>query len=313
MTKFQVLEGVTNDSYHSQKDFISSTSLKNFTSSQLYFKTEMEKPKESKPHFDFGNILHTLVSSFHPKGIAFEEEYAIFTAPVNEKTGKPYGADTIKMQEAKAEALSNADGKLLCSDEDKRVAEIMVAKFFHDTEHPSFEFFNKCFLRGIPEVSYFAKDFIEGVNVRVRPDLDGGISASGRSFIIDYKFVEDVEKFPYIIDDYGYDISAAMYTEVKKKWMREVKGIDEPEVDFYWVVQEKKAPYDWIVVSAENFMPSGVDKFYQCLRMYDEVKKTGIYRGVSAYCPNKHGIFKPSPTSKAKALNPLIINNESYY
>lgn len=311
MTKFQVVNNLPNDSYHSDfPDFDSSTWIKNFTTSQKNALYEKQKEKVSKPHFELGNICHTMISSFHPKGIAFDEEYSIFASPINDKTGKPYGADTVKMQEAKAEALSNANGKLLCSEEDKAFAKMLCEQLITDDTHVSHEFFNKMFQRGTPEVSYFAKDFIEGLNLRIRPDLDGGVSVSGKSFICDYKFMDDIEKFAYKISEFGYDISAAMYVEVKKKYMREVLNIDEPIVDFYWIVVDKKAPCDWIIVSAENFMFSATEKFYQCLNMLKETKETGIYKGVSAYCPNRHGIFKPKPSFRSAALNPLLVDNE---
>ncbi len=313
MRKIQRAEGVPNASYHGDyPDFISSTSLKLFATSQKHYKSETEKEKVSKPHFEFGNVYHTMVSERNPKGIAFEEEYVIFNAPINEKTGQPYGADTIKMQEAKAVALTqaNAEGKMLCSDADFAIAKKMCAALFEDTTHPSYEFFNKIYLRGIPEVSYFIKDFTEGINLRIRPDLDGGVSESGRSFMVDYKTTDDLETFNSKIADYGYDISAGMYVEGKKVYMTDILKVADPQVDFYWVVQEKKAPYDWMIVSAEHWIELGTNKFYQCLNMYKDAKDSGVYKGISAYCPNKHGIFKPKPASWNVPLNRLLTNND---
>jgi hypothetical protein len=313
MRKIQRAEGVPNDSYHGDyPQFISSTSLKLFATSQLHYKHEVEKEKVSKPHFDFGNVYHTMVSSRHPKGIAFEEEYLIFEAPINDKTGQPYGADTVKMQEAKASFMhqAQAEERLLCSNADVAIATAMCKALFDDETHVSHEFFNKMYLRGIPEVSYFYQDFVEGINLRTRPDLDGGVSANGRSFIADYKTTEDLESFTSKIADYGYDISAGMYVEGKKAYMMDVLKVAEPEVDFYWIVQEKKAPYDWMIVSAEHWLEIGVSKFYQCLNVYKDAKDSGVYRGISAYCLNKHGIFKPKPANWNLPLNRLLTNNE---
>jgi hypothetical protein len=313
MRKIQRAEGVPNDSYHGDfPDFISSTALKMFATSQKHYKFEKEKEKVSKPHFEFGNVYHTMVSSRNTKGIAFEEEYMVFEAPINEKTGSPYGADTIKMQEAKALYLSQAqaEGKLLCTNADVAVAKAMCESLFEDADHPSHEFFIKMFERGIPEVSYFYKDFTPGINIRTRPDLDGGVTTSGRSFVADYKTTDDLESFIGKIADYGYDISAGMYVEGKKAYMQDILKVEDPQVDFYWIVQEKKAPYDWMVVSAEHWLELGTNKFFQCLNMYKDALETGKYKGISAYCPNKHGIFKPKPANWNLPLNRLLTSND---
>lgn len=311
MTRVDIVHGLPNDSYHGDyPEFISSTSLKMYTKSQRYFKHKQDEEKVSKPHFEFGNVYHTMVSARHPKGIKFEDEYVVFEAPINDKTGQPYGVDTKAMQEAKALALTNAQGKLLCSSNDIEIAQVMCSQLFDDVNHPSHEFFNKRYLQGVPEVSYFATDFLPNIHIRTRPDLDGLVSSSGNTFIADYKTTDDLEGFLYSIESYGYDISAGMYCEVKKAAIKEQHGIDA-NVKFYWIVQEKKAPYDWIIIDAENYLQSGTQKFYDCLNSHKIAMETGLYGGMAAYNSNKHGIFKPKPNQWNTGLNKLLNNNET--
>jgi ATP-dependent exoDNAse (exonuclease V) beta subunit len=313
-TEIQLVHGIPNaDYHHDYPDFISSTSLKEYGESQMKFLAKSQEERVHKYHFDFGSLWHDMIAARHPQGENWEPYYHVFQPAINEKTGQPYGSDTKAQQEARALALSENPNKVMISQTDKDACDAMVDRLFNKETKglfKSFDFFHKMFERGTPEASYFAPKFYKGINVRVRPDLDGNCSMSGKSFILDYKSIDfPLSEFKNRIEKLHYDISAAMYVEVKKQYMREngfVPKGGEAMVDFYWLVQEKSYPYDWMVVSAEHYLPTATEKFYQCLMLHQDALETGKHKGISDFSSDPNGIFRPQPAAWSKSLNKML-------
>lgn len=313
-TEIQVVHGLANaDYHHDYPDFISSTSLKNYGESQMAFLASSQAERVHKYHFDFGSLWHDMIAARHEHGEAWENFYHVFQPAINEKTGQPYGADTKAQQEAKAIAHSENPGKVMIAEHDKDACVAMLGNIFdHESSHlfKSYEFFQKMFVRGLPEVSYFAPNFFEGLNLRIRPDLDGGCSRTGKSFILDYKSIDfPLSDFKGRIEKLHYDISAGMYVSVKAEWMKQngfVNEFGETQIDFYWLVQEKKYPHDWMIVSAENYLPTAIDKFYSCLTLHRDAINTKQYKGISHYSDDANGIFRPTPAPWNKQLNKML-------
>lgn len=312
--EIQLVHGIPNaDYHHDYPDFISSTSLKEYCESQMKFLAKKQEERVHKYHFDFGSLWHDMIASRHPQGENWEPYYHVFEPKINEKTGKPFGNDTKEQQGARALALSENPGKVMIGQNDKDACDAMVDRLFNEeSKHlfKSFDFFQKMFMRGVPESSSFAPNFHKGINLRVRPDLDGNCSMTGKSFILDYKSIDfSLSEFKNRIEKLHYDISAAMYLEVKKEYMRQ-KGFvpdgGEAMVDFYWLVQEKSYPYDWMIVSAENYLPTAIEKFYQCLTLHKDALMTKEYKGISHYSGDANGIFRPTPAPWNKQLNKMI-------
>lgn len=66
------------------------STLKNFIYSVKEGNKSLEKPFKGSPATTFGTLCHSYVLERE----FFEEDYALFEPPVNEKTKKPYGVDT---------------------------------------------------------------------------------------------------------------------------------------------------------------------------------------------------------------------------
>jgi len=294
---------MSNDEYHNtRKEYISSTTLKKYVNGAMSFKHQASQPKVVMPHLIFGSLWHDLISSRHLQGEPLENSYAIMDYPsfmLNK--GKPYGPTSQAYADGMAQLQQENPGKtVIFTDQYEKAVEMVECIFNPTWKHPSLKAFNMFFEKGAPEVSYFIQDYIDGVNIKFRPDLDG------ENFFIDYKTTSDsLSEFPNTIAKYGYDISAAMYYEGKQEANRELFG-GEKDIKMYWLVQEVNPPYDWAIFSAEYIMPEGINKFFELLAIHKTCLETNEYGGLAAMSTDRHGIFFPKLPTWKKTINPLI-------
>jgi len=298
----EVIYDLSNHKYHNgYLDFISSTSLKKYTNGAIAYKAESEKPRVDKAHFDLGSLVHDVISSKHPNGASWEQEYHLWTdAPVNPKTGQLYGSDTKAFVEP-YQLIKAQTGKTPITEQQLEISTAIVNTLFDEnSRHPSAKFFKMLFEAGVPEVSYFTTNFADGVNIKTRKDLDG------EKFIVDYKTIDgSLEDFIRNIDKLGYDISAGMYV-ANKEASYLTHDMEVPNIKFYWVVIQVCYPYDWIIVSAQNFLESGKAKFYKLLQIHQQAKGLNHYGSIAELSPNKYGIFVPTPSQWQTKLNNLL-------
>lgn len=308
MSKTEVLTQIPNSVYHSgeqYKDYISSTSLKYYREGGLAAKTAFDTPRVDKVHFDNGSLVHDMIAARHPEGLPWETEYAEWAeAPRNKATGEYLGTATKGYVEAYQLAKGQSAGKTPVTPEQLAGAKTIVTNLFEGTEfHPSREIFLKLFQNGIPEVSYFTTNYIDGVNIKTRKDLDG------ERFFVDYKTIDgDLSTFIQNIGKLGYDISAGMYYANKEASFVN-NGEPIPTIKAYWVVIQICPPYDWIIVSMDNYFESGKEKFLYLLQRHQRAKQTGKYGSLAEYAVtehNKYGIFVPTPSSWQTKINNLI-------
>lgn len=244
---------ITNDEYHNGERFahcISSTSLKNYLLSPLHAKYLRENPKEISLEASIkGSVYHDLLSSLTNRGdeSEFWESYFVFEAPVNPKTEKPYGIDTIKYKDALVMAKIQNEGKECCSMREVQQAKKMIEhlRFGDPIQSKSI---NTLIKRGKAEQSHFCLHRPAGAvkhhGFKFRTDLKTG------NKIVDWKSVADDdlsdESIAKIILKFKYHISAAFYQyfehKVSGRWL-----------NFYWVFQSKNPPYDFRIVSASEW------------------------------------------------------------
>lgn len=304
----EIILGLSNEEYHSgskYKDYISSTSLKNYRNGAQEYFYEKTKPRVDKAHFDLGSLIHDMLSAWHPEGLPFENLYHVWEdAPKNSKTGEYYGLTTQIFTEA-YQKVKHETGKVPILIEQFNLAkQITSAPFDDNSKHPSAKIFRLLFSKGYPEVSYLSRDFLPSINIKTRHDHDG------ENFILDYKTIDgSITDFIRKITDYGYDISAGMYVENKKAGIlfHSDGDLDAlPDIKFYWVVFQVCPPYDWAIISAENYLESGIEKFYYLLNLHKKTLDQGYYGSIAELAPNKHGIFIPQPSLWQKKINSLI-------
>lgn len=303
--RIKIVTGLSNDDYHTgYQDYISSTTLKKYQNGGLAFKHYAAQPKTPQLHFIFGSLWHDLISSKHPDGEKLENIYEIVDYPASMiNKGKPYGATT----QAYIEGYNNLqaqfpDKKIIFTDQFEKATEMVDGLFNPTWNHPSLKAWRTLFEKGQPEVSYFINDFVDGVNIKFRPDLDG------ENYFLDYKTTSDtLADFANTIAKYGYDISAAMYLEGKLETNRELFQT-EKDIKMYWLVQEVNPPYDWAIFSAEYILPDGINKFYELLAIYKNCLETKEYGGYASMSQDSMGIFFPKLPNWKKTINNFLQN-----
>lgn len=286
-----VITGLPNEVYHhgeGYEQYLSSTQLKDFLVSPKYARYKMEHPEEfnlSDDALEFGSMYHAYMESLLNTGDdrAFLKEYHVFEAPVNEKTGKPYGRDTQKYISALEEAKAKNPELVFVSEDRINQVRLMVTELLDNCGETSKQV--RTILRqGQSEVSHFVE--YAGCRFKFRPDVET------KRKIVDWKTTTVDSLHPNVIaktiTKFGYGISAAFY----QFFEHEQSGVWK---DFFWVFQQKTPPYDAVMVSASqwaysynkdldmvNVGPSALI-FKKLLDQYIECVKTGVYRGAEIY------------------------------
>lgn len=286
-----IIFGLDNEMYHNgevYKDYLSSTQIKDYLISPKYAKYKLEHPDEfniSDDSLEFGSMYHAYMESIVKNGNDddYSKQYHLFEAPINEKTGKPYGRDTQKYINALEEAKAiHPEWEFVSEDRDKLVR-TMVDGLLNDCGETSKQV-KTIIKQGQSEVSHFV-DY-EGCRFKFRPDIET------KKKIVDWKTTTLESLHPSAIaktiTKFGYGISAAFY----QFFEHEQSGVWK---DFFWVFQQKTPPYDAVMVSASRWaysynkeldmvsMGQSALLFRKLLDQYIECKKSGIYRGAELF------------------------------
>ncbi|AZP28401.1 PD-(D/E)XK nuclease-like domain-containing protein [Acinetobacter pittii] len=221
-----LIEHMSNEEYHASPEF-SSSQLKDILRSSAHFYSNnilKENERESKKHFDFGTLAHTLF--LEPE--QFENEFVI---------GPKFDRRT---KEGKAEAAAweaANQGKIIIDQEmldgAKRIAENLRSLSSYEIMQNN---------PGMAEASIFFTDPIYGLNLRVRPDYHIiPCDEFPNGLIMDVKTSTDARQFKFSKScaDFGYDISAAMYREGFQQYYK-----TEEMPEFFFLVAESTAPFN---------------------------------------------------------------------
>ena len=253
--------GITNEQYHTgeqYKNFVSSSVLKNILISPLWLKYCQDHPEDDEPAKQWkleGNCYHGILASIANTGSMadFDKNCVIFDPPVNDKTGEPYGYNTAKFKDVYEHVVNNNTGKEIYSRTEYDNSKAMIKHLRSGNKHLS-KIVNKLLKIGKAEVSFFcqhsANDLVQYDSglLKIRPDL------YTFNKIIDWKTVARInneaplkqDQFANVITKLGYGFSAAMYQYII--WM-----ITGHWKSFYWVVQDKLPPYDFNIISADQW------------------------------------------------------------
>jgi len=284
---------ISNEEYHrgeKYRDYISSTSLKNYLISPNYAEFARLHP-ELKKQTDAmleGTVYHDLMESYTNFGsehsfpwISFD-----FKPPINQSTNKPYGYTSAKYEIAYTEQyndlLARNPGKKICDAELIDTARNMAGELMTGSKHysPSIRHLLNI---GKAEQSHFCEH--EGGFYKFRTDL------KTRNKIVDWKKTRfqlpKPENFEKVIIEYGYHISAAMYQYFDRiitgKWRK-----------FFWVAQENVPPYDFNIIDASPWaiellgnddikLNEGGQIFMKLLRQHQWCLENNEYSGYSVF------------------------------
>ena len=194
----------------------------------------------------------------------------VFQPPINERTGCPYGRETQKYRDALAEAVAANPGKSLTSSADVQLVETMVYELLNCCRETSKQIKQiLSFKQTKAEVSHFVE--YKNCKFKYRPDVETAKK------IIDWKTVavDDLHEDTVnrIITKFHYGISAAFYQFME----HERTGVWK---EFYWVMQQKTAPYDAVFVSAANWayhMEDGIVKMGASALLFAKLLEQHVY------------------------------------
>lgn len=279
MSKFpETIYDLPNEEYHRGerfKDFLSSTQIKDYMVSPKFARFKALHPELFEIGVEAaekGSLYHDAMESIVNTGSLdkWRNSLLIFQPPINERTGCPYGRETQKYKEALAEAIDTNPGKSLTSSSDAQLVETMVFELLNCCRETSKQIKQiLSFKQTKAEVSHFVE--YKGCKFKYRPDVETAKK------IIDWKTVavDDLHEDTVnrVITKFHYGISAAFYQFME----HERTGVWK---EFYWVMQQKTAPYDAVFVSAANWayhMEDGVVKMGASALVFKKLLEQHIY------------------------------------
>jgi hypothetical protein len=245
--KLGINEGISNAEYHADKTFLSSTPLKTLYKDPAQFYREYmlgEKKQMSGDHLDEGTAIHTALLEPH----LFDSEIACF--PGMRKSG----ADWEAFLEANSEKIILNAGQKSRTDAAVRAAEA----------RPELKEFLS---GGQPELSLCCE--LLGVPVKARPDY---INAD-KGYIVDIKTTRhpaDMEMFKHTIQEYSYQLSAALYCQIAYEQYRKL-------FDFFFAVYSKPDRQWDIYKTSSATLTDGHAMVNKALVAFKKCKESGIW------------------------------------
>lgn len=200
---------------------IGATTARLMLQSPQLFRDQLDGRVKRKPSaaLDFGTAGHCRI--LEPQKFAA----LLSDGPINERTGKPYGADTAAFGAWRAE---NRDAIVLSADD--RAALEMMAERMPPEVASIFE------AHADPEVSIFAT--VAGCAVKCRPDW---LTAD---CCYDLKTIPTIDSIEKNIHKFAYWFAAGWYRMV----IREATGKSVP---FIHIFAERNPPYRWRIVELD--------------------------------------------------------------
>lgn len=279
MSKFKdTIYDLPNEEYHRGerfKDFLSSTQIKDYLVSPKFARFKALHPEMFEigaEAAEKGSLYHDAMESIVNTGSLdkWRNSLLVFQPPINERTGCPYGRETQKYRDALAEAVAANPGKSLTSSADVQLVETMVYELLNCCRETSKQIKQiLSFKQTKAEVSHFVE--YKNCKFKYRPDVETAKK------IIDWKTVavDDLHEDTVnrIITKFHYGISAAFYQFMEHKRTGVWK-------EFYWVMQQKTAPYDAVFVSAANWayhMEDGIVKMGASALLFAKLLEQHVY------------------------------------
>jgi hypothetical protein len=258
---------ISNDEYHADKDYLSSSIIKEALPSPAHFKYSIlqgNKQHKDKASFEFGTLVHTVL--LEPQLI--ETDYIIYTGEKPDADGKLFNQDGAIRAKEKKQLLEKHPGKTIVSQAWYEFAVKARSNCQVYNEAAKYLFSET----GESEPSYYNKCSETGLHLRVRPDR---IDLTNK-FIVDVKTAQSADREDFKRDvkyNWHYDLSAYMYC-------LQVFLLTGIECDFYWIVVGKEdlcpiAVYKASLATLEDgkkkFFKS-IDNIKTALAMPDEVQ-----------------------------------------
>jgi hypothetical protein len=246
----KIIDGIPNETYH-RHSALSSTNLKDLLKSPWSYWHNKQNPKVSTPAMQFGSLVHKLI--LEPEN--FANEYMV--------AGKPERRS--KAGKAKyAELLEEAGSRIWVSTDDFLKAQDLIFPASQNL------IVKNLLSGGKAESSVFWQDEATGVQCKAKADYLN----IERGYILDVKTTVSLASeraFLWTVSKYAYDLSASFY----KQGFELATG---KELDFYFLVIEKEAPFNFATYKIGNeLLRRGEAQYKQALNVYVDALERGKF------------------------------------
>jgi exodeoxyribonuclease VIII len=268
----------SNTEYHSKKEYISCSGLKQIKKSPLHFKEEEKKETEAMV---FGSAYHTFI--LEPE--LFDKEYYVFSDKeicdilIGEGAKSPRA--TNKYKEWYEREMRIAGDKTTIDNSTYKMLEKMRDRLL------SHRYVRSLISNGEAEMSVYCEIEImtgQRIKVKIRPDY----KKDQKRIISDLKTTSgaSVVDFPRHAADLDYHIQAALYSDI----MEAVEG-KEMGWDFFFIAQEKTIPYAFNIFEASpQFLAQGRYEYEQLLMLYAFCLENNHWPGYQVFTQNRFGV-----------------------
>jgi len=260
--KLGINEYISNEDYHANREYISSSGLKKILVDPRGFYKEYvlnEGEQKTSSAFDFGSYLHCAILEPH----LLDEEFAVYDGAM--KRGKKF-----------EQFAEENEGKTIITTSQEQQAKRLINNFYntrviigpqgHDKEVDVSSFFTK----GFAEQTVTTE--IKGIKVKVRADYRKEFDDFGS--INDLKTtgenIDTIKSAERVCSIYDYDLSAALYVDV----FTMVTG--KPH-DWYFTFLSKKNGEVRVYKASDQMLEAGRKKYMEAIDLLVKAKETGIY------------------------------------
>lgn len=266
------------DDYHSNKDWVSASGIKEAKKSLAHYFYYKNKEVEKKSHFDFGNAFEIALMDMMNDTDTFDDEVIIFNEENRPEQDK--GITSKKNQEWK-KSIFNSDQYVVkkMGYESYETIEKMLESCYRDST------IQQLIKKTDYQKNLFWIDEESGLKCKTRPD----VIMLSKNVIVDIKTTKDAspDKFAKDAANYDYPIQAAM----------QIRGVMEtglmPTVDaYYWLAVEKDEPFNAQIYRFDNSEWSWADDMLQYyINLIAQAEKEKKYPGYTQQADNQFGII----------------------
>ena len=271
----------SNEYYHKQHDFVSSSGLKKLKISPAHFKADQEQESEQKDCFDFGSAYHSMIlepDKFDTEFFVLYED-TIIEILISEGAKKPRATNKYKDWYMEQEDIA-AGRTIIDTPTYKHIVAMRDTIYRH-------RYAKSLLSGGMSEQSFYCDlEFYDGekIKCRIRPDkvnIDKRIHIS-------LKTTRDasIRGFAKQSANFEYHISDAMYTDILEKCYYNGRAFNT-----IVICQETIYPYAFNMFELSNqYLGQGRYEFEQLCKLYNYCINNDKWPGYQIFCPNKYGL-----------------------
>ena len=262
MLKLGINDYVSNEDYHGDREYISSSGLKTILNDPRKFYKEYilnEKGNTASSAMDLGSYIHCAI--LEPDQM--DKEFAIYDGV--QRRGKKF--EEFKEKHENKIIITNSQAALATQLINSfKHAKVVIGKQGWDKEVSVSSFYEG----GYAEQTVCAE--INGVKVKIRTDYRKEFEDFGS--INDIKTtgdnVDNIRGAAMVCSNFDYDLSAALYVDV-------VSMVTGKPHDFYFTFLSKQNGECRMYKASESMLERGRQKYREAIEKLKEARESGIY------------------------------------